>query len=162
MKNCGGEIPSKKEELLKVPGVGEYTAGAILSIAFNQPEPAVDGNVIRVLSRLQTVYQTKTQMSFLNWCKRTTSELVAHASPSALYSRYNGTWSCCLYSTISILFFMVLFVYGVVGECDVKEYCKAFKLMQKQKRMGTLDEMVENDRCEICCDYPVVIEDSTD
>ena len=82
MKNCGGEIPSKKEELLKVPGVGEYTAGAILSIAFNQPEPAVDGNVIRVLSRLQTVYQTKTQMSFLNWCKRTTSELVAHASPS--------------------------------------------------------------------------------
>lgn len=82
MENCGGEIPNKREELLKVPGVGEYTAGAILSIAFNQPEAAVDGNVLRVLSRLQAVYQTKTQMNFLNWCKKTTSQLVSRASPS--------------------------------------------------------------------------------
>jgi len=46
------EIPSNKKDLLALPGIGPYTAGAILSIAFQQDEPLVDGNVIRVLSRL--------------------------------------------------------------------------------------------------------------
>ena len=46
-----GMIPCDLNELLKLPGVGRYTAGAIASIAFNHPAPLVDGNVIRVLSR---------------------------------------------------------------------------------------------------------------
>lgn len=46
-------FPETAEELKKLPGVGEYTAGAVASIAFGAPEPAVDGNVVRVLSRLQ-------------------------------------------------------------------------------------------------------------
>ena len=45
-------FPQTAEELIKLPGIGDYTAGAIASIAFEQPSPAVDGNVIRVLSRL--------------------------------------------------------------------------------------------------------------
>ena len=45
-------FPSTAQEWRKLPGIGDYTAGAIASIAFGQPEPAVDGNVIRVLSRL--------------------------------------------------------------------------------------------------------------
>lgn len=47
----GGVVPNVKEEVAALKGVGPYTTGAILSIAFNQPEPAVDGNVMRVLSR---------------------------------------------------------------------------------------------------------------
>ncbi|WP_211748373.1 A/G-specific adenine glycosylase [Paenibacillus sp. Marseille-Q4541] len=47
----GGEVPNQKDAVFNLKGVGPYTAGAILSIAFNQPEPAVDGNVMRVLSR---------------------------------------------------------------------------------------------------------------
>jgi len=47
-----GELPSTKEELLGLKGVGSYTAGAILSFAYHDKCPAVDGNVIRVLSRL--------------------------------------------------------------------------------------------------------------
>ncbi|UUZ90903.1 A/G-specific adenine glycosylase [Paenibacillus sp. P25] len=47
----GGVVPSTKEEVFSLRGVGPYTAGAILSIAYNRPEPAVDGNVMRVLSR---------------------------------------------------------------------------------------------------------------
>ncbi len=47
----GGELPSSAEELRKLPGIGSYTAGAIASIAFGQPAPAVDGNVLRVLAR---------------------------------------------------------------------------------------------------------------
>jgi A/G-specific adenine glycosylase len=48
----GGRVPNRVEELLTLPGVGRYTAGAIASIAYNQPGPIVDGNVIRVISRL--------------------------------------------------------------------------------------------------------------
>ncbi|MFC5470778.1 A/G-specific adenine glycosylase [Cohnella suwonensis] len=46
-----GRVPRVKKEVSGLKGVGPYTAGAILSIAYDQPEPAVDGNVMRVLSR---------------------------------------------------------------------------------------------------------------
>lgn len=49
----GGRFPDTYEELLKLPGVGEYTAGAIASIAFGKRVPAVDGNVCRIYTRLQ-------------------------------------------------------------------------------------------------------------
>ena len=52
MENHGGVFPSSYEEISKLKGIGPYTAGAIASIAFGLPEPAVDGNVMRVLSRL--------------------------------------------------------------------------------------------------------------
>jgi A/G-specific adenine glycosylase len=48
----GGELPRSPEALLALPGIGPYSAGAIASIAFGLPEPLVDGNVVRVLSRL--------------------------------------------------------------------------------------------------------------
>ena len=48
----GGRFPRTYEELLTLPGVGEYTAGAVASIAFDVPVPAVDGNVLRVLARI--------------------------------------------------------------------------------------------------------------
>jgi A/G-specific adenine glycosylase len=48
----GGSFPSLPEAVKDLPGVGRYTAGAVLSIAFQQPEPVVDGNVSRVLARL--------------------------------------------------------------------------------------------------------------
>jgi A/G-specific adenine glycosylase len=48
----GGRIPDRWEEILRLPGIGRYTAGAILSIAFGRAVPAVDGNVRRVISRL--------------------------------------------------------------------------------------------------------------
>ena len=48
----GGQLPASYEELQKLPGIGEYTAGAIASIAFGLPAPAVDGNVLRVFARL--------------------------------------------------------------------------------------------------------------
>src|SRR5256886_5342466 len=48
----GGRFPQKYDDLVALPGIGRYTAGAVLSIAFNQPAPVLDGNVIRVLTRL--------------------------------------------------------------------------------------------------------------
>src|ERR1035437_7520592 len=48
----GGRFPNDFDALLALPGIGPYTAGAVCSIAFDQPQPILDGNVIRVLTRL--------------------------------------------------------------------------------------------------------------
>ena len=52
MTQYSEEMPRTAEELKKLPGIGDYTAGSIASIAFGEPEPAVDGNVMRVMMRL--------------------------------------------------------------------------------------------------------------
>ena len=51
MEEYGGRMPDCREELLKLPGIGSYTAGAVASIAYGRAVPAVDGNVLRVISR---------------------------------------------------------------------------------------------------------------
>ena len=53
VSECGGEMPDDYEKIQALPGIGSYTAGAISSIAFGRPYPAVDGNVLRILSRLR-------------------------------------------------------------------------------------------------------------
>ncbi len=52
MSRHGGQFPKSHAEVLVLPGIGEYTAGAICSICYDLPTPAVDGNVLRVCSRL--------------------------------------------------------------------------------------------------------------
>lgn len=52
MEKYGGELPHSYVELLTLPGIGAYTAGAIASIAYREKVPAVDGNVLRVFSRI--------------------------------------------------------------------------------------------------------------
>lgn len=52
MEHYGGELPADYKELLKLPGIGSYTAGAVASIAYHVPVPAVDGNVLRVVTRV--------------------------------------------------------------------------------------------------------------
>ena len=63
-----GSFPDTYEEVMALPGIGDYTAGAILSIAFGQAVPAVDGNVLRVASRLtaseDNILDTKTRSRF--------------------------------------------------------------------------------------------------
>lgn len=53
MEQYDGIMPDTYEELLKLPGIGSYTAGAIASIAFGRDVPAVDGNVLRVITRVE-------------------------------------------------------------------------------------------------------------
>ena len=52
MAQYDGRFPERFDDILELPGIGRYTAGAISSIAFNQPTPILDGNVIRVLTRI--------------------------------------------------------------------------------------------------------------
>ena len=53
METHGGSFPKTYDQVISLPGIGEYTAGAICSIAYDLPTPAVDGNVLRLLSRLR-------------------------------------------------------------------------------------------------------------
>ena len=57
MIEYGGEFPGTYEEIRSLTGIGNYTAGAISSFAFGIPKPAVDGNVLRVISRLTASYE---------------------------------------------------------------------------------------------------------
>jgi A/G-specific adenine glycosylase len=54
-KSMGGRVPCSAEELIKLPGIGRYSAGAIASIAFGEKTPVLDGNVIRILTRLKAL-----------------------------------------------------------------------------------------------------------
>ena len=69
----GGEFPCRRDALLKLPGIGPYTAGAIMNIAFEKPAPMVDGNAARVLSRIfdwdQPVETASTRKRFEEWSK---------------------------------------------------------------------------------------------
>ncbi len=66
MEEHGGVFPSRWEEIRKLPGIGDYTAGSISSIAFGLPCPAVDGNVLRVISRLLNCYDDITEQKTKN------------------------------------------------------------------------------------------------
>lgn len=67
MNDYDGQMPEDWEELKKLPGIGSYTAGAVASIAYGKKAPAVDGNVLRVLSRVtlddRDILEAKTKRS---------------------------------------------------------------------------------------------------
>ncbi|MGL5435780.1 MAG: A/G-specific adenine glycosylase [Lachnospiraceae bacterium] len=67
VENYGGQMPSEYEALLALPGIGSYTAGAIASIAFGKPVPAVDGNVLRVISRVLASRRDILKQSTKKW-----------------------------------------------------------------------------------------------
>ena len=82
VRRFGGRLPSTVEELRSLPGIGPYTAGAIASIAYNVPAPIVDGNVIRVLSRLFALRGDPKKAPLKNRLWELAAELIppAHAS----------------------------------------------------------------------------------
>lgn len=63
VEEYGAQLPADYEKLLKLPGIGPYTAGAIASIAYGIKVPAVDGNVLRVMMRYQASLEDITKMS---------------------------------------------------------------------------------------------------
>lgn len=85
MEEYGGQLPANYEQLLDLPGIGPYTAGAIASIAFGLPVPAVDGNVLRVFSRLAAYGEDIT----LPAAKKVVDELVRQAMPKDAPGDFN-------------------------------------------------------------------------
>ncbi|KDO22664.1 hypothetical protein SPRG_10979 [Saprolegnia parasitica CBS 223.65] len=68
VETYNGDMPNDIERLKAIPGIGPYTAGAIASVAFNVPAPLVDGNVIRVVSRLRAIGADPKHKPLLDHC----------------------------------------------------------------------------------------------
>lgn len=82
VEKYGGEVPDTAEEFRTLKGVGPYTAGAVMSIAFNRREPAVDGNVMRVLSRYFCIEEDIAKGSTRGYMERLQYELIPEGEAS--------------------------------------------------------------------------------
>ena len=80
----GGEVPGTEHELRTLPGIGRYTAGAIASIAFGERVPIVDGNVLRVLSRVAGAPARVADAASERWAWEQSARLVAQSSSPAV------------------------------------------------------------------------------
>ena len=84
-----GEFPETFDAILALPGIGRYTAGAICSIAFNQPQPILDGNVIRVLTRLFGISGNPTEKTVNQQLWKIAGQLVEQAGKIKSNARDN-------------------------------------------------------------------------
>ncbi len=121
-QDLGGKIPSTREDLLKLPGFGPYTAGAVASLAFDEPVPALDGNVKRVISRLFRVGE--------------------NPSPIPLKTKMEKFWEAWIPSSRASDFNQALMDLGAMicisskprcSECPVKNFCVSKGAIQKKK-----------------------------
>ena len=111
----GGEFPRTYKELTALPGIGDYTAGAILSIAFDRRVPAVDGNVLRIAARL-----TDSHLDILDSKNRKLfREAMLEAMPRERCGEYN--------QALMDLGAMICLPNGepLCGECPARELCQA-------------------------------------
>lgn len=115
MERYGGRLPADYNALRSLPGIGEYTAGAIASICFGLPVPAVDGNVLRVFSRL---YADERNILDPAVKKAFTARVMAHQPPSSP-GAYN--------EALMELGALVCLPGGqpLCGECPLADLCRA-------------------------------------
>ncbi|MCM3764825.1 A/G-specific adenine glycosylase [Neobacillus niacini] len=111
-----GEVPNTPEEISGLKGVGPYTAGAILSIAYGIPEPAVDGNVMRVLSRILSIWVDIAKPSSRKVFEEAVRELISHDDPSSFNQAMMelGALICTPTSPSCLL-------------CPVRDHCQGFE-----------------------------------
>ncbi|MCR5666277.1 MAG: A/G-specific adenine glycosylase [Eubacterium sp.] len=83
MEEYNGIIPSRPKELLQLKGIGSYTAGAISSIAYQYPAPAVDGNVFRVMTRVCADHSDISKPSFRKRMEEAIARVIPQEEPGA-------------------------------------------------------------------------------
>ena len=111
----GGQLPADVTQLRSLPGVGDYTAGAIASIAFGIPAAAVDGNVERVICRYYAIEDTVGTPAVRRLVTEKTQELVPHDRPGAFANAMMemGATMCTPRNPACLL-------------CPVRETCQGF------------------------------------
>jgi A/G-specific adenine glycosylase len=122
VRTFDSKIPNTLEDLLSLPGIGRYTAGAILSIAFGQPAPVLDGNVIRMLSRLFHITDNVDQVS----TRKRLWQLAENVLPESCIRDFNeglmelGALICTQKNP-------------QCGDCPVQKQCEAFRIGIQQE-----------------------------
>jgi A/G-specific adenine glycosylase len=149
----GQPFPREYQEVLKLPGIGRYTAGAICSIAFNQPTPVLDGNVRRVLSRMFATNDNLWAIAeqLVNSAARTNAESGRGLPQSKTLREFRQVLECGsplpLSNTLRLsgpcgVLNEALMELGAVictprgprcGECPVRAMCQARKLGRVEK-----------------------------
>ena len=133
-----GIVPNNPQDISSLKGVGPYTAGAILSIAYGVPEPAVDGNVMRVLARILSIWEDIAKPSTRKVFEQAVRKLISQEDPSSFNQALMelGALICTPTSPSCLL-------------CPVREHCQGFfegvqdelpikskKVKQKQVQMA--------------------------
>jgi A/G-specific adenine glycosylase len=110
-----GIVPDTPKEISSLKGVGPYTAGAILSIAYGKPEPAVDGNVMRVFSRILSIWLDIAKPSTRKVFEEAVRALISKENPSYFNQALMelGALICTPTSPSCLL-------------CPVRDHCQAF------------------------------------
>ncbi|TRM11642.1 A/G-specific adenine glycosylase [Lentibacillus cibarius] len=141
-----GKVPDDPNELGSLKGIGPYTKGAILSIAYNQPQPAVDGNVMRVLSRVLKVDDDIAKTSARKKFETYAASLISHDDPSSFNQGMMelGALICTPKEPMCMF-------------CPVQDYCRAFQegvqqalpVKSKQKKQKVVPYtvlLIQNDK----------------
>jgi A/G-specific adenine glycosylase len=110
-----GQVPNTPTAIADLKGVGPYTAGAILSIAYGIPEPAVDGNVMRVLSRILSIWEDIAKPSSRKVFEKAVRQLISYEEPSEFNQALMelGALICTPTSPSCLL-------------CPVRDHCQGF------------------------------------
>ena len=101
MVDYHGVFPSDYEEIRSLTGIGSYTAGAISSFAFGKPEPAVDGNVLRVLTRILADHSDIMKQSTKTKMEKALRKVIPEGSPSD-FNQGLGQLSVCLTENLNV------------------------------------------------------------
>jgi A/G-specific adenine glycosylase len=115
VEKYNGELPDQYEEISELKGVGPYTAAAVLSIAFNKPHAAVDGNIIRVLSRYYGIEKDIRSTTTRRQIQELADELIDRDRPGDFNQALMdfGAMVCTARDPYCLL-------------CPMREFCKAF------------------------------------
>lgn len=150
----GGVFPKTLENLKKIPGIGNYTAGAIASIAFKQAVPVVDGNVIRVLCRLKAISANPKLSTTVKRLWELASQLVDPKMPGDFNQALMelGATICTPTSP-------------TCSSCPVAEYCNALTIVRRHdsknkhdvQSQSTVYNVVEAVTMPSVTDYPMKV-----
>ncbi|SEB16677.1 A/G-specific adenine glycosylase [Thalassobacillus cyri] len=149
VSDYGGKVPEEADELASLKGVGPYTKGAILSIAYDKPEPAVDGNVMRVLSRILHIQDDIAKQSTKKLFEGIIREVISQEDPSSFNQGLMelGALVCTPKSPSCML-------------CPVQEHCRAYQegveqelpvktKTKKQKKVPYAALLITNEQGEV-------------
>jgi A/G-specific adenine glycosylase len=156
-----GLIPDNVDDLLKVPGIGRYTAGAISSIVFGKPVSVLDGNVIRVLSRQLGLYANSKDKKVIDFLWTSSESLVKSAAKrtgSEEESDIPGRWNQAMMELGSTICTPA----PKCEDCPIQITCRAYAegtaLHSRDKTASWANPVTDiEDSCTIC----VPLEDET-
>jgi A/G-specific adenine glycosylase len=148
----GGKFPESFDDVLALPGIGHYTAGAICSIAFNQPTPILDGNVIRVLTRIFGIAENPKEKQANARLWQLAEALVKNSS---LVTRHSSLSCSHLNQSLMELGALICTPRNPQCQiCPVKKLCIAFK----ENRTGELPNLGKREAATARTFFAFVIE----